>query len=170
MTKVTDAMYEAGMKYLNGRGTAWCVTDLYKAMKSAEAVSEIHAPISHEMEPHCCGCWIIRYDVDGLNAICNECGETRDLIALLAQSPQPEDRLTTKAVLNAMQDHYWDSLEPNRDIVMKHVEGVLRLFEQSHMNLDESARQEQGKALGTGSAAQPADAGSPPQNDSSTKE
>jgi hypothetical protein len=46
----------------------------------------------------------------------------------------PEDRLTTKAVLNAMQDHYWDSLEPNRDIVMKHVEGVLRLFEQSHMN------------------------------------
>lgn len=37
--------------------------------------------------------------------------------------------LTPGAVLQAMQDHYWDSLEPHREIVLKHVEGVLRLFQ-----------------------------------------
>ena len=30
---VTQKMYEAGMKYLRGRGTAWCCTDLYLAME-----------------------------------------------------------------------------------------------------------------------------------------
>lgn len=31
----TEAMYEAGMKYLRGKGTAWSVNDLYKAMAAA---------------------------------------------------------------------------------------------------------------------------------------
>jgi hypothetical protein len=30
---VTQEMYEAGLKYLHGRGTAWCCTDLYLAME-----------------------------------------------------------------------------------------------------------------------------------------
>lgn len=88
MSKVTDAMYEAGLNYLKGRGTAWCVSDLYKAMSAAKVADEIGTLINHEHEPHCCGCWVLRYDDAGLNAVCNECGETRDLIALLAQ---PED-------------------------------------------------------------------------------
>lgn len=32
---VTQEMYAAGMKYLHGRGTAWCCTDLYLAMEDA---------------------------------------------------------------------------------------------------------------------------------------
>ena len=32
---VTQQMYDAGMKYLHGRGTAWCCTDLYLAMEDA---------------------------------------------------------------------------------------------------------------------------------------
>jgi hypothetical protein len=82
-------------------------------------------------------------DLDNEQPIAIHCtlGDWRRLNSALMlagqRADQPEDRLTTKAVLNAMQDHYWDSLEPNRDIVMKHVEGVLRLFEQSHMNSGE---------------------------------
>ena len=36
----TNAMYHAGLDYLNGRGTAWCVIDLYKAMYRAHAPKE----------------------------------------------------------------------------------------------------------------------------------
>lgn len=50
---------------------------------------------------------------------------------------KPPEVVSTKAILNAMQDHYWDSLEPQREIVMKHVEGVLRLFEQSQSQSSE---------------------------------
>lgn len=31
----TEAMYEAGMKYLNRRGTAWSINDLYRVMVAA---------------------------------------------------------------------------------------------------------------------------------------
>lgn len=52
--------------------------------------SEIKPPISHEKIPHCCGCWIIRHDERGLNAICNECDKIVDLITLLDESIVPE--------------------------------------------------------------------------------
>jgi hypothetical protein len=42
--------------------------------------------IHHETTPDCCGCWNIVYDKDGLNAVCNECGKTLDLIAKLSGS------------------------------------------------------------------------------------
>ncbi len=33
---------------------------------------------------HCCGCWIIvAEDAQDLRAVCNECGEERDLAPLL---------------------------------------------------------------------------------------
>lgn len=53
-------------------------------------MSKIGTMINHEHDPHCCGCWVIRYDSDGLNAVCNECGETRDLIPLLADKQPTE--------------------------------------------------------------------------------
>lgn len=31
----TEKMYSAGMRYLHGKGTAWCINDLFKAMISA---------------------------------------------------------------------------------------------------------------------------------------
>jgi hypothetical protein len=37
---VTQQMYEAGMKYLHGRGTAWCCTDLYLAMEAQRVKGE----------------------------------------------------------------------------------------------------------------------------------
>jgi hypothetical protein len=37
---VTQQMYEAGMRYLRWKGTAWCVTDLYLAMDDTR-VSEL---------------------------------------------------------------------------------------------------------------------------------
>ncbi len=36
------------------------------------------------------------------------------------------ERLQT-GLLDLFKDHYWDTLEPNREIVMKHVESVLAL-------------------------------------------
>ena len=44
----------------------------------------LEAPISHEMEPHCCGCWVIWVDGDELYAQCNECLERRDILEFLA--------------------------------------------------------------------------------------
>lgn len=41
-------------------------------------------PVSHEREPHCCGCWIIWRTDDELYAECNECGERRDILAFLS--------------------------------------------------------------------------------------
>lgn len=35
---VTDKMYRAGLNYIIGRGTAWCVTDLYLAMEDVRVV------------------------------------------------------------------------------------------------------------------------------------
>jgi len=35
------------------------------------------------------------------------------------------------AVMRAMRDHYWDSLEPQKELVLKHVEGALRWLAQS---------------------------------------
>jgi len=32
LSNPTDAMYEAGMSHLAGKGTAWCINDLFKAM------------------------------------------------------------------------------------------------------------------------------------------
>jgi hypothetical protein len=37
---VTQQMYEAGLRYLNGRGTAWCCTDLYLAMEAERVKGE----------------------------------------------------------------------------------------------------------------------------------
>ena len=30
-------------------------------------------------------------------------------------------------IMRRMRDHYWDSLEPQRELVLKHIEGALRL-------------------------------------------
>ncbi len=30
-----------------------------------------------------------------------------------------------EVVLQVMRDHYWDSLEPQRDLIIKHIEGAL---------------------------------------------
>ena len=46
----------------------------------------LEAPISHEMEPHCCGCWIVWRTDTKLYAKCNECGEERDILGFLARS------------------------------------------------------------------------------------
>lgn len=35
------------------------------------------------------------------------------------------------AVMRAMRDHYWDSLEPQKELVLKHIEGALRWLGQS---------------------------------------
>ena len=50
-------------------------------------------------------------------------------IMAYAASSETGPSLTTTAVLDAMKDHYWDSLEPQRELVIKHIEGVMRLFE-----------------------------------------
>lgn len=52
---------------------------------------KISAPISHETDPHCCGCWVISYDDDGLTAKCNECGETHDLVPMLSSLHSQEE-------------------------------------------------------------------------------
>lgn len=30
------------------------------------------------------------------------------------------------AILRVMRDHYWDSLEPQKELVLKHIEGAMR--------------------------------------------
>lgn len=42
------------------------------------------APLSHETEPHCCGCWVIKKNEYELFAECNECGERRDILDMLS--------------------------------------------------------------------------------------
>lgn len=33
---------------------------------------------------HCCGCWVIRaHTIANVEAVCNECGEVRDLMPVL---------------------------------------------------------------------------------------
>lgn len=44
--KPTQAMYDAGMKYLHGRGTAWCINDLYRAMVAATDSGSESGPTS----------------------------------------------------------------------------------------------------------------------------
>lgn len=53
-------------------------------------VSEIKTALNHgwlddNKEEHCCGCWhVVSGHWQDLRAICNECGEERDLAPLLA--------------------------------------------------------------------------------------
>jgi hypothetical protein len=56
--------------------------------------------------------------------------------AAIAMEGQPsiKDR-----IMHAMRDHYWDSLEPQKELVLKHIEGALRWAFQSQ------PQQEQGK-------------------------
>ena len=52
---------------------------------------EIATLISHETEPHCCGCWIIHYGRDGgLSAYCNECRKSVDIVELLRYLPEDD--------------------------------------------------------------------------------
>lgn len=50
----------------------------------------LEAPINHEREPHCCGCWVLYRDDKTVFAKCNECGEYRDIIDLLAKTASYE--------------------------------------------------------------------------------
>lgn len=58
--------------------------------KSDPAVIEFHTRVNHERDPHCCGCWSITDEgPEKLAAVCNECGERRDLVRLLCQGYSP---------------------------------------------------------------------------------
>jgi hypothetical protein len=35
---------------------------------------------------------------------------------------------TQHAIMRVMRDHYWDSLEPQKELVLKHIEGAMRLL------------------------------------------
>ena len=39
----------------------------------------------------------------------------------MAEAPTIKD-----AVMRVMRDHYWDSLEPQKELVLKHIEGAMR--------------------------------------------
>lgn len=76
-------------------------SDLREACPRCEDGPEkiLEAPIHHEREPHCCGCWIIWRTDESLYAECNECGEKRDLLAFLAIGGKSGD-----AILRAIAD------------------------------------------------------------------
>lgn len=42
--------------------------------------------ISHETEPHCCGCYVIHWNSGCPLARCNECGHSEELLALLSNA------------------------------------------------------------------------------------
>lgn len=54
--KPTDKMYAAGMQYLNGKSTNWCVNDLFKAMWDAAPQVASDACIGCNLAPIDCPC------------------------------------------------------------------------------------------------------------------
>lgn len=79
----------------------------------SERKKVFEAPISHEMEPHCCGCWIFWADEGDFYAECNECSTQISIIELLAaktlsaptaQGSVSVPREPTQAILWAMAE------------------------------------------------------------------
>lgn len=69
--KPTEAMYNAGLKYLINRGTAWCVNDLFEVMWEAAEIPNTAYPVHLDFMSDCCGFFMdLRYD----GIFCNECG------------------------------------------------------------------------------------------------
>lgn len=58
-----------------------------QALQAQEAVKE--TTINHSRDPHCCGCYVIRWNDGELVAQCNECGATVALLDGLASPAQP---------------------------------------------------------------------------------
>lgn len=48
--------------------------------------------------------------------------------ALAAENYAKHGSTIKDALMRALADHYWDSLEPHKDLILKHVEGALRSF------------------------------------------
>jgi hypothetical protein len=88
-----NCVQEAHKRFLHAKGYR-------SAIELSEAVGELlgiltptgrwpgvlKTPIWHshnadgtQREKHCCGCWDVSYNDDGLNVVCNECGEVRDV-------------------------------------------------------------------------------------------
>ncbi len=50
--KPTEAMYNAGLKYLLNRGTTWCVNDLFIAMWEACQIPDIVLELTNFIEAY----------------------------------------------------------------------------------------------------------------------
>ena len=63
---------------------------------------------------------------------------SRDAVqpAELTLSAMAMENATTihDALMRAMRDHYWDSLEPQKELVLKHIEGALRWFRMNNVD------------------------------------
>jgi len=113
--KPTEAMYNAGLKYLSNRGTAWCVNDLFEAMWEAAEIPNTAYPVHLDFMSDCCGFFMdLRYD----GIFCNECGmslteaisiqheRTHALITCIMQrcNLKSHNKEDTKIVANYVKD------------------------------------------------------------------
>ena len=64
----------------------------------------LETPISHETEPHCCGCWNVFFgEKPGfLKLVCNECGEEVPLKILKIVKEETKEMRASK-VIKALQ-------------------------------------------------------------------
>jgi len=88
--KIPDRMYEAGMKYMIGKGTAWCINDLFEVMWKAIPYDSF--PVHAEFMSNCCGIFD-ELTQDGL--ICNECRMTLDEAIEKQYQPRSYDKTNT---------------------------------------------------------------------------